>query len=91
MPIDNDHYMYYEASRVKSYFQISIHEIAKPEDRKDVFRIHVDKSEMLNMIEKMDKLNSYNFVTIINENLKINQSCRHTVLNNSLFHQNHQN
>lgn len=38
----------------------------------------------------MDKLNSYNFVTLINENLKINYKSKPNILNSYLFHEKNQ-
>lgn len=85
--------LFYEANRIQNSFKIVIYEILKltPQDNK-AFVSNRDKSEQLNMIEKMDKLISFNFITIVNENLKISspQPYRQNLLSSHLFQQHNQ-
>lgn len=63
--------MYYEASRIKNNFRIVIYELVKGKEGNQSFVSSYDKSDQLNMIEKMDKITSYNFRTIANDNLAL--------------------
>lgn len=47
-----------------------------------------DKIEIANTIEKMDKINSYNFINLLNQNVKLKELKSNTKSSILLFHNN---
>jgi hypothetical protein len=73
LPIRDGCFLYYEATRTQDNFAVSIYQIGQG------IKNTTSHSEISNIIEKMDRINSYNFMSVLNENLKIKNVQSHTI------------
>lgn len=89
LPIEQDHILFYEACRTKDHFRIVIFEYIKALSHEpNKFFSSYDKTDQLNMIEKIDKMISYDFASIATaEHLTLNSLDRKNSLRGYLFHQ----
>ena len=81
--LSNNNYLYYQANRSQNHFIVTIYQYNQNGYNIQKDLSNNDKIELTNMIEKMDKINSYNFFNLLNRNFKLRESKSNA--KNSLF------
>lgn len=60
LPIREGCFLYYEATRTKDNFAVMIYQVGQGTKNT------TSHSEISNIIERMDRINSYNFMSVLN-------------------------
>ena len=85
--LNNNSFLFYEANRNQNNFIITIYQnTAVGLNNKDIS--NSDKIELASTIEKMDRINSYNFVNLVNQNFKLKEIKANSKSSILFFHNN---